>query len=208
MESIRESSRNATCCCAKTFKCSQTQSSPHPTLGSADGQVGFWEFCSVTGSLFLPHACLRASVFDASAALRYEARGTGCTCPSCPFMCTTVTGQQAVFLLTAWSQTCRHACCKARTCTQVRALTVCVFPVHYDILKTLRMFSGHLTSCASYTHHQGPGVAVTLLTHIYSTLFRFDCRKTALSGVVTVCSCSFETAWWRWRCQRYIRLTF
>lgn len=62
MESIRESSRNATRSRAKTFKCSPTRSLPHPTLGIADGQVGFWEFYSVTGRLFLPHTCLLASV--------------------------------------------------------------------------------------------------------------------------------------------------
>lgn len=139
MESSRESSRNATRCRAKTFKWSQTRSPPHPTLGNADGQVGFWELCSVTGSLFLPHTCLHASVFGAQPCGMRLARLVLCVL----HVLSCVLGWLVNKLC---SSLCRHTWCKARTCTQGHRLTLCVFPAqelwHYcDILKTLRMFS-------------------------------------------------------------------
>lgn len=67
----------------------------------------------------------------------YEAWESSCTCPSCPFTCTMVTGQQAAFLLTACSQTCRHTCCEGHALRSVFSQFV-----HFllqrpcDILKT------------------------------------------------------------------------
>lgn len=102
-----DSGLNATRRRAKTFKCSQARWPPRspPWGGGADGQVGFWEFAGDTGRLFLP-LVYRHSMHLQPRGTRAKppaASGTGCTCPSCPLMCAAATGQQGVFLFTAWS---------------------------------------------------------------------------------------------------------
>lgn len=70
MESIRESSRNATRCRAKTFKCSQTTLPCHiPPWGALMDKRDSGSSAVSLDVYFLPHACPCASVFYASAAL-------------------------------------------------------------------------------------------------------------------------------------------
>lgn len=79
-----------------------------------------------------------------------------------------------------------------------------------SVLRTLRMFSGHLTSCASYTHHQGPGVVGILILCIFFRLCSKKNEERCHTVVLTLsgCSCSFETARWRWRCRLFISFAF
>lgn len=72
-----------------------------PPGGDADGQLGFWEFGGDTGRLVLPRVYRHSRHLQPRGTR--AASGTGCTCPSCPLMCAAATGQQDVFLFTAWS---------------------------------------------------------------------------------------------------------
>lgn len=101
-----DSGPNATRCRAKTFKCSQARWPPRsPPWGHADGQVGLWEFGGDTGHLFLPYVYRHSMHLlpRGTGAKPPAPSGTGCTCPSCPLMCAAATGQQDMFLFTAWS---------------------------------------------------------------------------------------------------------
>lgn len=104
-----ESGRNATRHRAKTFKCFQSRSPPHnPPWGTLMDKWGSGS-SAVTLAVYFCHTsvcvCARSMHLQpcSARASALAALGTGCTCPSCPLMCAAVTGQQDVFLFTAWS---------------------------------------------------------------------------------------------------------
>lgn len=137
-----------------------------PPFPATSHPGGHWWTCGILGVLqchwtsIFCHTRVRAP--PCSVHLQpcgYEAWEAGCTCPSCPFACTMVTGQQAAFLLTACSQTCRHTCCEGHALRSVFSQFVHFLRQHpCDILKT---------SSSSSSSISRPNMAVILFLHVY-----------------------------------------
>lgn len=157
-KSIKEFSRNTTRLCAKTFKCSQTVPHHIAPWGALMDKSGSGS-CAVSPDVYFCHTrvCTPACLMHLQPCGRRLLGPVVCVHHVLSCVLQWLVNKLCSSLPPGHKHVDIHAVKPGHALRSVLSLFVRQELRHRrDILKTLRMFSGHLTSCASHTRHQAP----------------------------------------------------